>query len=62
MAEGKAEGLAEGKAEGLAEGEKKGRAGILALSIQALRANGLSDEEISTELKLTAQERESYLK
>ena len=65
LAEGTAEGLAEGKVEGLAEGEKKGkaegRAAVLALSIQALRASGLRDEEISSKLELTKQERESYL-
>ena len=62
LAEGEKKGKAEGLAEGLAEGEKKSlRAGVLALSIQVLRASGLSDEEISSKLELTKQERESYL-
>ena len=51
----------DGYTEGKAEGKAEARASLLPISIQALRASGLSDEEIITKLELTEQESKTYL-
>ena len=62
LVKGKAEGLAEGEAKGLVKGEAKSRATLLPVTIQALQANGTSNEDIIKTLQLTPQEQALYLK